>query len=314
MMNESQLMRLDLNLLLPFVLLHEERHAGRVAARLNLSPSAVSHALRRLRSTFDDPLFVPGPRGMAPTARAEALAPLARDLVAQAEALMASSTPFDPATSRRRFRIGAPDAAIATMVPALVERLAGEAPGIDLSLVTVLPAPRTIGPEEAWSHVIEQLDGGQLDAAILPYRPLSPRIEGRHIHDEQFAVAFRRGHPFGDKRSLSAFAEASHILVSATGDPSGLVDRALAEKGLSRRIALTVPHFFMALDVIGRTDLIGAIPRRFAMHHADAFGLDVAELPVPQPESPIYALALKAAIADRGIAWLLDQLAPPDGR
>lgn len=312
-MNESKLARLDLNLLLPFVLLHEERHAGRVAARLNLSPSAVSHALRRLRLTFDDPLFLPTPRGMTPTARADALAPLARDLVAQAQALAASAAPFDPATSTRRFRLGAPDAAVATMVPGLVERLSREAPGIDLSLVALLPAPRTIGPEEAWRHVIDLLDSGQLDAAILPYRPQSPRLEARHLHDERFAVASRRGHRFGKSPTLNSFASARHVLVSATGDPSGLIDRALEEQGLSRRVALTVPHFFMALDIIGRTDLIGAIPQRFALHHAEAFGLEVAELPLPQPISPIHALAPKAAMADRAIAWLIDQLGEAAG-
>lgn len=308
MMNESKLARLDLNLLLPFVLLHEERHAGRVAARLNLSPSAVSHALRRLRSTFDDPLFVPTPRGMTPTVRANSLAPLARELVAQAEALAASTAPFAPATSQRRFRIGAPDAAIATMIPSLVERLGQTAPGIDLSLVALLPAPGKVGPEDAWRHVIDMLDNGHLDAAILPFRPQSPRIEARFLHDEQFAVAFRHGHQFGRSPTLRRFAAARHLLVSATGDPSGLIDRALADMGLSRRVALTVPHFFMALDVIRRTDLIGAIPRRFALHHAEAFGLGVAELPLPQPGSPIYALAPRAAMADRGIAWLIDQL------
>ena len=245
---------------------------------------------------------------MTPTVRANSLAPLARELVAQAEALAASTAPFAPATSQRRFRIGAPDAAIATMIPSLVERLGQTAPGIDLSLVALLPAPGKVGPEDAWRHVIDMLDNGQLDAAILPFRPQSPRIEARFLHDEQFAVAFRHGHQFGRSPTLRRFAAARHLLVSATGDPSGLIDRALADMGLSRRVALTVPHFFMALDVIRRTDLIGAIPRRFALHHAEAFGLGVAELPLPQPGSPIYALAPRAAMADRGIAWLIDQL------
>jgi DNA-binding transcriptional LysR family regulator len=246
---------------------------------------------------------------MTPTARADLLAPQARELIEKAEQLVAGNAPFDPATANRRFRVGAPDAAVSASVPALVERLGRDAPDIGLSMIALLPAPRTTGPEEAWSHVMSMLDGGQLDAAILPYRPQSPRIEARHIHDEEFAVAHRRGHPFGKTGSLSAFAAAGHVLVSATGDPAGLIDRALAEKGMSRRIALTVPHFFMALDVIGRTDLIGAIPRRFAQHHAGAFGLEVADLPLPQPPSPIFALAPKAAMADRGIAWLMDRIA-----
>ena len=81
MLNHAQLARADINLLLLFDLLFEERNAGRAAARLNLSPSAVSHSLRRLRTLLDDPLFLPNPKGMVPTDRAEALAPIIRDIV-----------------------------------------------------------------------------------------------------------------------------------------------------------------------------------------------------------------------------------------
>src|SRR5690349_17937353 len=135
MLNHAQLARVDLNLLLVFDLLFEEQNAGRAAARLNLSPSAISHALRRLRLLLDDPLFLPNPKGMVPTERAQSLAPTIRDIVERVQGVVASSAAFDPAATVRRFRIGAPDGAVSVIVPRLVERLQTSAPGIDLSIL-----------------------------------------------------------------------------------------------------------------------------------------------------------------------------------
>ena len=305
-MNETKLSRIDMNLLLVFALLHEERKAGRVAERLHLTPSAVSHALRRLRSTFDDPLFLPTPKGLTPTARADQLAPLINDIMARAEALAATTAPFDPATSSRRFRLGAIDTALATLLPSMMDKLSRAAPGVDLSVLALLPGPEATGPENAWLPFVAMLDRRELDVVVLPWTPPSPRMEVRHLYDEQFVTAYRRGHPFGRQPDVEGFARSNHVLVSANGDPSGFVDRALAQQGLIRRVALTVPSFHDALDVISRTNLIGAVPRSFAALHAEALRLDFAELRLPQPPSPMSAIVPKAAIADRGIAWLLD--------
>jgi DNA-binding transcriptional LysR family regulator len=309
MLNAAKLSRIDLNLLLVFALLYEERKAGRVAERLQLSPSAVSHALRRLRTVFDDPLFLPTPKGVTPTNRADQLAPMVEDFIARAEALVASAAPFDPAVSRRRFRLGATETALAAVLPAMIARLERVAPGVDLALTTLLPAPEATGPESAWSPFTGMLDRGELDLAVLPWVPTSPRLAVRRLYDEVFVVAYRRGHPFGVRPTIEAFAGCSHVLVSATGDPVGFVDHALAERGLRRRVALTAPNFHMALEVISRTDLIGAIPRSFGERFAAHLGLDLAELPIPQPPSPMSLIAPKAALADRGVAWMFELVA-----
>src|ERR1043165_7050742 len=102
MLNHAQLARAGINLLLVFDLLFEERNAGRAAARLNLSPSAISHSLRRLRSMLDDPLFLPTAKGMVPTERAQALAPNIRDIVERVQSVVSNDQGFDPATAVRR--------------------------------------------------------------------------------------------------------------------------------------------------------------------------------------------------------------------
>src|SRR5262245_5168737 len=110
MLNEIDLSRVDLNLLVLFEAVFEERHVGRAAQRLHLSASAVSHGIRRLRQTFNDPMFLKHPKGVVPTARASGMAPAVVQILASVRAVVGGAEPFDPARSRRRLIIGAPDA------------------------------------------------------------------------------------------------------------------------------------------------------------------------------------------------------------
>src|SRR6186713_325741 len=123
MLNEIDLSRADLNLLDLFQVVLEERHVGRGAVRLNLSPSAVSHGLGRLRKLLGDPLFLRTPKGVVPTARATELATSISEILARIRGVVSSGAPFDPARSARRFVIGAPDGASAVFLPSLLEAL-----------------------------------------------------------------------------------------------------------------------------------------------------------------------------------------------
>lgn len=308
MLNPAQLTRIDVNLLLVFDLLFEERNAGRVAARLNLTPSAISHALRRLRTMLNDPLFLPTAKGMVPTERAGTLAQPIRDIVERVSGVIASAEPFDPATSARRFRIGAPDGAISVLVSALVKQLESVAPAIDLAVIQLLPRPGSIEPEHAWRDALAELDAARIDVAILPHRPSQARFHCNSLYPEDFVIVSRRGHPFSRAPSLKAFAAARHVLVSATGDTSGFVDRLLAERGLERRIALTVPSFFMAVAAIAASDLIGALPRRFATEAALTYDIEVVDPPFSMGSADLRAIVPEGALLDRGIAWLLETL------
>src|SRR5579885_3481731 len=111
MLNRIDLSRADLNLLVLFEAVLEERHVGRAAERLNLTPSAVSHGLGRLRQLLNDPLFLRTPKGVVPTARATEIAAPVAEVLARVRSVMATAAPFDPSTSTRRFTIGAPDGA-----------------------------------------------------------------------------------------------------------------------------------------------------------------------------------------------------------
>ena len=308
MLNHAQLARSDINLLLVFDLLFEERNAGRAAARLNLSPSAVSHALRRLRSLFDDPLFLPTRKGMIPTARAEALAPSVHGIIERVRSVFGGAQAFDPATASRHFRIGAPDGAVSVIVPRLIQRLEQTAPGIDLAVLQLLPRPGSADPADAWHDALAELDSRRIDLAILPYCPTQSRYHGIALYPEDFVIVARRGHAFARTPTIEALASARHVLVSATGDRTGFVDRLLAERGFERRIALTVPSFFMAVDAIASSDLIGAVPRRFAGEAARTYGIEIVEPPFAMGAADLNAIVPRDALLDHGVAWLVEMV------
>jgi DNA-binding transcriptional LysR family regulator len=213
---------------------------------------------------------------------------------------------FDPATAIRRFRIGAPDGAVSVMIPRLVERLDSVAPGIGLSILQLLPQPGALDPIEAWRGAFAEIETGRIDLAILPYPASEGRFHSSPLYFEDFVIMARRGHALAKSPTVESFAAARHVLVSATGDSWGFVDRALAERGFARRIALTVPSFFMAVAAIASSNLVGALPRRFAREAQHSFDVESIEPPFEMLSSDLYAVVSKAAMLDRGIAWLLE--------
>lgn len=306
MLNEIDLSRIDLNLLALFETVLGERHVGRAADRLNLSPSAVSHGLGRLRRLFNDPLFLRTPRGVVPTERSLELAEPVADILARIRTVLAVAEPFDPATSTRRFTIGAPDAVSAAFLSALVNGLRRDGPDIAIGIRQLLPVQ---GETDPWRNAFADLETRALDVAVIPSDQAPARFATRHLYDETFVVAMRRGHAYADEPTLDRFCAMRHLLVSSNAEPFGFVDRALAEAGRSRRIALTVPNFIQALATVAETDLIAALPARLVARHAARFDLVWRDLPVAQPPSHLTAIVPQSALADAGVAWLIDRLA-----
>ena len=306
MMNQISLSRVDLNLLVLFHTVLEEGHVARAAGRLNLTPSAVSHSLGRLRYLLNDPLFLRTPKGVVPTARALELGEPVADILARVGRVIASATPFDAATSSRRFVIGAPDAIMAsTMVP-LSEHLSRKAPRVDISLIHLMPMRHARSEEHPWQASLQKLEKREIDVAMLPLRTVPARFAAQRLYDEDFVVAMRKGHVFARTPTLTAFCGAQHLLVSLDADPRGFIDELLAKRGLQRRIALTVPTFMMALAHLSRSDLIAALPRRLVERHAARFALAIVELPLKRKSDLIQAVATKAAMLDAGTAWLME--------
>jgi DNA-binding transcriptional LysR family regulator len=308
MLNDTNLSRIDLNLLVVFDVVLRERQVAGAADKLNLTPSAISHALMRLRRLLNDPLFLRTPRGVVPTARALQLGEPVSDILARIGGVVASAIPFDPQVSTRRFRIGAPEAVLTWLTAPFLQRLSRRAPHVDVGLLHLMPSTRSPG-KDPWQESLQQLEKQDIDIAILPRHFVPPRFAARRLFDEDFVVAMRKGHRLERSPTMKEFCRSHHMLVSADADPRGFVDDILSKRGLTRRVALTVPTFTLALAQLGSVDMVAVLPRRLVANGAARFGLTYAELPFRRKPDPVVAVVPKSAMVDKGIAFVVDLLA-----
>ena len=233
---------------------------------------------------------------MVPSERAKELAAPIADILARVRSVVSSAEPFDPERSRRRFTIGTADG-FSVFLPPLLDEIARTARGIDIVV-------RHMQMEAALSD----LDGRLIDVAVAPFYELPARFAAQTLYEEEFVVAARIGHPFLKNPTLENYCRMQHLLVAPRGDPTGLVDQLLESRNRSRRVALAVPNFMLALDLIVKTELVSVLPKRFIEMHAGRFAIATAKLPLDLPVGSVQAVAPKAALMDAGLVWLLEVL------
>jgi DNA-binding transcriptional LysR family regulator len=269
-MHAMDINAVDLNLLKALSALLSERAVTRAANRVGLSQPAMSHALSRLREVFEDELFVRTPRGLEPTPRAREIAALIGPAIERIEAALNIAAAFDPAKSERIFTAGMAGYAEVALIERLADVFARVAPRATLRLVPATGA-----------DFADRLDGGSIDVVVARLGALPPRFESAPLLRDRFVVIARRGHP-SLNRSLTreAYAAQTHILVSPRGDTTGAVDRALAEHGLERRIALLVGTYSVLPLALARSDHIATVPFRTAQPISAMADLEVHQLPI----------------------------------
>lgn len=298
-MHQIDLTRVDLNLLVVFEVLMRERHVGRAAERLFLSQSATSHALGRLRELLGDPLFVRHPKGVEPTARALALAGPIADTLERMRAIVAPQEPFDSATLKRTFVIGATDYAVFVVLAPLMARLQAAAPTLDLRIV---PVDR--------DSVTGAFDRGEFDFALGNLTGPPQRLEAVPLFEERFVGIVRQGHPAlaHGGMTVETLVGLPHALVSPRGDPHGRLDEALAPLGLRRRVAVTVAHFLALPFLIGGSDMVGVLAERAAVRMAAVAGLSVFPLPLDVPSWTVHLLRSRQLVERPEVRWFSDLL------
>jgi DNA-binding transcriptional LysR family regulator len=243
---------IDLNLLLAFEALADERHVGRAAKRVGLSQPAFSNAIGRLRVRLEDPLFVRTSQGMLPTPRAEGLAGPIRSALAQLRQTFEAPQTFDPSVSAQRFRIGLSDDIELRLVPLLARSMVSG----DLRLQT-----RRLD----WLFTVPEaeLRNGTLDLAIGYFpdaRYLSPGFVMETLSEEKNVLIARRGHSvWKGKLTLERFTQLDHAAVIYRNQPWGLIDNELASRGLRRRLKLALPHCLSLLHAVASSDLVACI-------------------------------------------------------
>ena len=288
----NDLRRIDLNLLVVFDALLSEQHVTRAAERLHLSQPAVSHALARLRDLLGDPLLVRAGSTLVPTARAlELVAPLAEAL-AQVQSLLAPNT-FDPATARRTFRVAMSDYGAAIILPGLIRTLRREAPGIDLQI----------------SHASREgmLDGvlnGDIDLAAGVFPEMPNELRSSVLFEERYVCLLdRRRLPADGVLDLPTYLSRPHVLLEMRGSGTPEIERALTALRERRRVAISLPHWSVAPQLISGTDLILTVSSR-SVRDIDQQQLIV--LPPPFEIAPFtFVLAWhKRRGGDQALNWL----------
>ena len=292
--------RLDLNLLLVFHALMQERHVTRAAATLFLGQPAVSASLKRLRAAFDDPLFVRTSRGMAPTPRAHELARAIAPLLASVQDHLRRRPGFDPATSERTWRIGLSDSLEVALMPALLRRLADRA-----------PRTRVIAVDATRANAAGLLDDGRIELAIgsLPASPAWHRR--RLLASWTFVCLFSPQQlPIRARRvTLAQYLRHPHVLTSFDASLRGHVDEQLEAGGHARRVIFSSPHFATSPLVVRSLPAFVTVPTFIARVWRETLGLVASPLPFEVPGHEVCVVWREADDADPGLVWLVDQLA-----
>ncbi|WP_026790210.1 LysR family transcriptional regulator [Pleomorphomonas oryzae] len=289
---------MDIDLLLALDALLQDRNVTHAAVRLGVGQPALSARLTRLRALLDDRLFVPAPngRGIIPTPRAEALAPLVAGALRHIAAIMEPAT-FDPETSGRVFTLALQENPAIMLGPGLVQRVRAVAPNLRLRLA--LPDRRQIPA---------LLESGDIDVFIGVAAGTDATWIGRTLFHDDFATAQRKGHPRGiAPLDLETFCSLPHLLVSSEGDPfSGFIDKALRAINRTRQIAMSVQSYAVAPTIIAGSDLLCTLPARM-LRHFDA-SLDLFEPPVSLKPIGVGAYWHPRQQEDPGHQWLRKQL------
>ncbi len=272
-----ELHELDLNLLVVFNQLLVERRVSKVAENLGISQPAVSNSLAKLRKLFGDELFLRTPKGMEPTPFADQLAESVSYALAMIHSGVNQRTTFEPATAKRAFTIGMTDIGEIYFLPALVERLRTEAPGITLSTV-----------RNAAVNLRDELESGKVDVGIGLLPQLKAGFFQRRLFTQSYVCLMRHGHRL-DKRkiSLAEFSAAEHLVVISAGTGHGKVDELLQRSGVERSVRLTVPHYVSVGHILRGSDLIATVPERLANRLIEPFGLAKVPHPAKLPDVAI---------------------------
>ena len=240
---------IDLNLLIAFESLLDERHVGRAANRVGLSQPAFSNAIARLRVRLDDPLFVRTSQGMLPTPKAEQLGGPIRSALSLLRQTLEAPRTFDPSTSAQRFRIALSDDVELRLVPLLSKSISSSQVQLQtrrLDGVFVIPE--------------SELRKGTLDLAVGYFpdaRSLAPSFVMETLSEERNVVVARRGHPaFKKKLTLERLLKLDHAAVIYRNEPWGLIDNELAARGLRRKLRLALPHTLSVLHAVASSDLL----------------------------------------------------------
>jgi LysR family transcriptional regulator, nod-box dependent transcriptional activator len=290
--------RLDLNLLVALDALLTERSITRASERLHLSPSATSGALARLRTFFADELLTQIGRRMVPTPLGESLQGAVRDCLLHVQQTVEIRPQFDPATSKRNFRIMMSDFVSTVVMPLALKRLQSEAPGVTFHFLA--------NDDEPW----EALSRGEIDFLVLPQKFIHPDHPSRVLFEEEYVCVCWAGNTaVGDSITLEQCLELGHVVTRLGTLRPPTVDAWFFEQfGHSRRVEVVATTFASVPHMLVGTNRLSIMHRRLAELYSESLSLKILPVPVEMPRLVEMIQWHKYRDRDPGRVWMTDVL------
>jgi len=297
-MSQPNLAGTDLNLLRVFLAIWDLRSLTAAGERLALTQPAVSHALRRLRTLFEDPLFVRTPNGMAPTDAAFRLYPPLSQAFALINEAVQQRAKFEAATAQRVFRISMSDMSEFYFLPPLLAMLDRETRGIRIEVTNV--------PVEAVSAAMR---AGEIDLTLGYVPGLDAGCVTQTLFVDEHVCVVRAGHPLRKtKPTREDLAALRYVYASTNATGHRMVEQWLEELNLKREVVLRLPHFVVAPEIVMNTDLAVIFPRSIAQRFNRGKAFRILPLPFKLPPIEIQVHTHTQFAADPGIAWLRETI------
>lgn len=263
----------DLNLLRVFDALMHEGKVVAAAARLGLSPPAVSNALGRLRRATGDPLFVRSAQGMLPTPHAQMLAQTVGPALQALQQALASPRAFEPMATERRFRVAMTDIGEIVFLPRLMQVLQAEAPQVAIQTL-----------RNAAAQTRDDMARGGVDLAVGWLPDLDAGFHQRRLFEQRYVCLMAAGHALSRGRmTLDRYRKAQHLVVVAEGTGHDRVARQLRQIGAQVLVPLALPHFVAVPWILRDSPLVATVPLKLAQQVAAPLGLVMRDLPRDLP-------------------------------
>jgi len=298
-MNKIDISAVDFNLIKTFDALMKTRSVTKAAALLNIGQPAMSHALSRLRETFDDELFVRTSSGMRPTRRANEIAIPVNCAIAEIQRAFRSDIDFDPTIEDFEFTLALSDYSECVLLPTLLADIATSAPAFKLRVI----------PYAFFSYQ-RLLDENNVDLAVASVRRTSAVHRHERLFDDQRSCMYsnkliKAKAPI----TLDNYLKHRHVIIDRDGHDTTPVDTALADKhGKSRKVGLVTPRFATLPPVLSRAPLIATLPARISYVFAHESDLTISKLPFSVPTIEQSMVWHAAAENNPAFQWLLDRV------
>lgn len=293
----NNLRKFDLNLLVVFEAIYDSGSISHAAKQLNQSQPAISNALSRLRHGVDDPLFVRTRHGMEPTQKAKEMIYPVQEALQQLRSGLSLEDSFDPAVTKRVFRLVMLDHLEAVLMPRLTKKIQ------DYRSITLESIPL------ASVSIADRFNDGSLDLLLSTFVSDPPDLECEAMELVELVVIAKKGHPKIDGTlTLDQFVSQGHVALPRNLRTMSRIDEYLFHHKIERHVVYSVSKMWSFPNIVANTELLAILPRNFAMMAAQVFSLDVYPLPFEVPLQDTYMFWKKSRTNDPGHRWLREEI------